>query len=50
MKLGYTEQIAWYGVLGGVLVTSDYLLLDLLFWIALPLTNGVTVVSDVIRI
>jgi hypothetical protein len=46
MKLGYTEQIAWYGVL----VTSDYLLLDLLFWIALLLTNGVTVVSDVIRI
>jgi len=49
MKLGCSEQIASFGVLGGVSVTRDYLLLNLLLWIVLPLTNCVTIVSNIIR-
>jgi hypothetical protein len=49
MKLGCTEQIASFGVLEGVSVRRDYFLLNLPLWIVLPLTNGVTVASDIIR-
>jgi hypothetical protein len=49
MKLGCTEQIASFAVLDGVSVTRDYLFVNLLLWIVLPLTNGVAVVFDVIR-